>query len=384
MHDISLKNISFFVFTISINIFLVKLMAVSPVYLGFTLSMIVVGILFSVNPNHKFFGLNADDTVMITLICLLCVNASIATVLNLGSLKSLVTAVFSYLCFLFSFSVNTISKESVRRTFSIFRFLSILIFIVEAIYRFYYSVSKHAYFFFYDYKFNSIMFPDTNATAVCIEFFLCFLFYLKARRIVRISRIEICITLLLLILTFSRAALFGVFSLAVYWCFVRSSYIVKLFVIFCGTFSLFVIMSYFLMDVSFLTKIDIYVQTIKYIKKIDFFHFFVGNGFDSSIRFLSRYGHTYVTLYIIELGMNSLLVLIIFFLCILSKTKYSSFLVVPFLVTGLSYMPYVIPFFFLYLGFIYNIECHRNDLFYISQERKRHGKLLCICFAYRR
>lgn len=67
-------------------------MAVSPAYLGFAFSMIVVGIIFSVHPNHKLFGLNADDTIIITLICLLCVNASIATVINLSALSSCRTA----------------------------------------------------------------------------------------------------------------------------------------------------------------------------------------------------------------------------------------------------------------------------------------------------
>lgn len=383
----SIKYSYFLIFTICVNLFLTQLMSLSPIYFAFVAALALLFLCNSFDPNMRLFIFDKDDYPIIGVMLVLCSNIILTTVVNNGALRTFISIIFTDFCFLFSFNINAVPKETIRKSFYILKYITLALFVIEVIYRFQNSEAKHSFFYFYDYKHNSIMFPDTNATAVCIEFFLCFLFYLKERRIIKIYFIEILITIVLLILAFSRAAGFGVFCLLTCWYFIkcRIPLIKILMIIFAISIGIYILI-YFFSDASFLTKIDLFVQTVDYINKIDFFHFFIGNGIDSCMHFLSRYGHTFVTLYIIELGTLSLLVLFVLFLIAVLKTKYALFMVIPFVTTGLSYMPYVIPFFFLYLGFIYNIECHRNDLFYGYEirRRKRHGKMLRLCFAYRR
>lgn len=384
--DNSIKYSYFLIFTVSVNIFLTQLMSLSPIYYAFVTALFLLFLNNSFNLNMKLAIFNKDDYPLLGCMIVLCSNIILTTVVNEGALRSFISIMFTDFCLLLTFNINVVPKETIRNSFYMLKYITLVLFLVEVIYRFQNTEAKHSYFYFYDYKHNSIMFPDTNATGVCIEFFLCFLFYLKERKIIKIYFIEILITIVLLILSFSRAAVFGVFCLLVCWYFIKSrSLLIKIFIILSAFVGGLIIGIYFLSDGSFLTKIDLFVQTANYIKEIDLFHFFIGNGIDSSRKFLSRYGHTFVTLYIIELGILSLNILFILFLVAIIKTKYALFMIIPFVTTGLSYMPYVIPFFFLYLGFIYNIECHRNDLFsgYEIKRRKYHGKMLRLCFAYR-
>lgn len=376
----------FSIFVISINVFLVSILSLSPVYFAFVISMTMLFVLFSFYPRFQIGRLGMDDKILILLSLLLCVNVTFTTVINNGNISSFITYIFSVICFSFSFTVTQIPKRYIKKIFYLLKYISLLLFIIEVIYRFSYSQAKHSYFYFYDYKHNSIMFPDTNATAVCIEFFVAFLLYLKTRNVIKVYLLEILIGFVLLFLTFSRAALFGLVCFGVIWFYLKcKSYIVRYFMLMSVFIAGIGVIIVFIEDGSFITKLDLYIQTFDYIQKIDFLHLFIGNGLDSSVNILTRYGHTFVTLYIVELGINNLILLLIFLSILVFKTKYSLFMIVPYIVTGASYMPFVIPFFYLYLGLIYNLECYRNDLFDKKERRRlRDERMLCICFANRR
>lgn len=384
--DKNCTYIFFSILLICINIFLVSIISLSPVYFAFVISMGMLFILFSFYPRFQIGRLRMDDKILILLSLLLCVNVTITTAINNGNISSFITYIFSVICFTLSFTVTQIPKRNIKKTFYLFKYISLLLFVVEVIYRFSYSQAKHSYFYFYDYKHNSIMFPDTNATAVCIEFFLAFLLYLKTRNVIKIYLLEILIGFVLLFLTFSRAALFGLVCFGAIWFFLKcKSYIVKYLMLMSVFIAGIVIITVFIKDGSFITKLDLYAQTFDYIQRVDYLHLFIGNGLDSSVNILTRYGHTFVTLYIVELGINNFILLLALLSILVFKTKYSLFLIVPYIVSGASYMPFVIPFFYLYLGLIYNLEYYRNDLFDKREvRRKKYERVLRICFTNRR
>lgn len=212
------------------------------------------------------------------------------------------------------------------------------------------------------------MYGDTNYVGIVIAFFIGFMCYLRDRKILHISKFEILLYFILCILTFSRAAIFGTLGIFVYF------YVFKKFPItlkFLSILSLIVLVPILFMfltaDGSFLTKIQIYIETWQYILDIDIWHFFYGNGLESSTLFLSRYGHTLLTLYIIEEGVIGFFVLLLFLLLNVIGTEYTLYLIIPLILMGFSYMANIIPYFYLFLGIIYNIENYRTDLFNVSK-----------------
>lgn len=359
----SLRSFPIFVLTIFINFFLAAKTSFSPVYFAFLFSCFFLLVIFSFSPNICVFKDYSKDKTVYIFFSLFCIHFLINSAINQVSIKTIFSVFFSFLCFFIGALISSVQKKNLNKILIFLRFVTTLILLCEFIYRFSNSTSKHSYFYIYDYKSNSFMFPDTNAVGVCIEFYICFLLYIKENKIQKISIIEILILVLLLILTFSRAALFGVAILILYYyIFRRFPLIVKFFSIVIVLFFAIYVYQMLLKDGSFVTKIDLFIQTMEYTKEIDFFHFFLGNGIDSSVNFLTRYGHNYLTLFLIELGLNGLILYFSFFAFLVYKTRSALFVVLPYLVTGLSYMPFVIPFFYLYLSFIYNFEIKKRYL----------------------
>ena len=202
----------FFLFLVaSINIFLVNVLTLSPIYFAFVISFFLFFCLFSFRPNIRLTELQKDEGFLVLSLFIVCISILVTTVLNQGNVRTCISVIFPYIYFIFSFSIIKVPKKHIIKSLYVLKNITLILFFIEVVYRFSHSVPQHSYFYIYDYKHNSIMFPDTNATAVCIEFFLCFLLYLRERKIIHVNYFEILFTICLLILSFSRAALFGFF-----------------------------------------------------------------------------------------------------------------------------------------------------------------------------
>ena len=276
------------------------------------------------------------------------------------------------------------SSHRIKKTLTLFKIVTLVLFVIECIYRFTHVVSKSSYFNFYEYKFSSIMCSDTNYVGIMIAFFIGFLFYLWKRKIIYISIFELLLSGILCFLTFSRAAIIGVFVLFFYWFIYKKMAVsIRIITIFFALLLLPLSVLLLIKDGSFLTKLDLYVQTWRYLFTIDSWHLIYGNGMGSSTLFLTRYGHTILTLYLMEEGLIGLIILTIFIVLNIVKANHTLFLIIPFILLGFSYMANIIPYFYLLLGIIYNIELCRKDLFNSVQAYSETKNFCNTVFKYK-
>lgn len=364
-------------------VFLTEIMPLSPFHIAFVLASLLMTFFIFKNPDASLITYSKKDKGLIISVLLLAVQSFLHILFPNPNVKNLsvttsIMMVVNYFCYLFAFTLRRIPRITIRTTFYFLKYLTVIILLIEVVYRFTHLVIKSASFNFYEYKFGSIMYGDTNYVGIVIAFFIGFMCYLKDRKILHISKFEILLYFILCILTFSRAAIFGTLGVFVYFYAFKKFPLTLRFLSILSLIILVPILFIFLIaDGSFLTKIQIYIETWQYILDIDIWHFFYGNGLESSTLFLSRYGHTLLTLYIIEEGVVGLVLLLVFLLMNVIGTEYTLYLIIPFILMGFSYMANIVPYFYLFLGIIYNIENYRTDLFNVSNlEVKRNSSLI--------
>lgn len=229
--------------------------------------------------------------------------------------------------------------------------------ITDCIYRFLHPTELKwvdSFTFFYKYKMNTIMFTDTNDVGFLILLTMGFIIYLKASKILKIPFYIQLLFFVLLILSFSRAAIvaylitffiFNIYNKLNYaWRFIANAVIV------IGVVYLFAL---FLHDGSFLTKIEILQESYTYLLNADFSDLLFGIGYAQSETVLGIYGHNYIVLYLVEFGLVGLFLFTAMLVTIYIQTKYNAkYLICPYLIAGLSFAPYILPYFFLYLAII--------------------------------
>lgn len=109
----------------------------------------------------------------------------------------------------------------------------------------------------------------------------------------------------------------------------------------------------FLSDGSFLTKIEILQECYEYLLNVNFYNLLFGIGYAQSETVLGIYGHNYIVLYLIEFGLIGLFLFSITVLSIYMQTNSNAkYLIYPYLIAGLSFAPYILPYFFLYSAVI--------------------------------
>lgn len=362
-------------------LFFTMVLPLSPFHFGLAISIIFVISFILLKHNLSIFLCSKDDIgvvycilsmILIIILHILFPNQNVSNL----SITTPIMVIISYCCYLFSFFIRKAYSVDIKKSFKVFKNITLLILIIECIYRFTHVVRQSSSFNFYEYKFGSFMYSDTNYVGILIAFYIGFICYLRDRKIILVSKLEILISCVLCFLTFSRAAIIAIFVLFSYWYLYRKmNKSLKLITLAFVLFLIPVVFVILINDESFVTKIDLYVQTLKYIVTIDSFHLLYGNGIGSTTLFLSRYGHTILTLYLIEEGVIGLLLLFLFLILNCFKAKKTLFLILPFLLIGFSYMANVIPYFYLLLGIIYNIELNRKDLIGdIKYDKKNEGQ----------
>lgn len=151
---------------------------------------------------------------------------------------------------------------------------------------------------FYQYKYNSIMFTDSNFVALSLISLLSIVTTLFSRE--NFKKIFMFIILLLIILTLSRAAYVATMVLIFLQYSDRKSK--ALFVIFASViFVLF--LPVILNDGSYLSKLKIIELLQVYITKVDFLTLLVGSGIGNSVSALGIGAHNLFVLLIVEYGL---------------------------------------------------------------------------------
>ena len=65
--------------------------------------------------------------------------------------------IVNYFCYLFAFTLRRIPRITIRTTFYFLKYLTVIVLLIEAVYRFTHLVIKSTAFNFYEYKFGSII-----------------------------------------------------------------------------------------------------------------------------------------------------------------------------------------------------------------------------------
>ena len=231
---------------------------------------------------------------------------------------------------------------------------------------------------FYRFKYDSIMFGDSNSVAFLLITLILFLVYL--RKLIDIKfRFRLFLLVVLLFFTYSRAAYLGLILLLVISLF--RSFLFKISKQLLRLFDVFIIIILFFFDLvpfvfsdiinkyfplaedgSFQTKILIPEKVINYLSNSDLISKLFGIGLGNTVEYITvgnfnRAAHNFVITYLFETGVLGLcfVLAILYFLNKITKSKFILFFYLI-LITGFSFVPVAMPYFFVSLILLYYID----------------------------
>ena len=359
-------------------VYISKLLPINPFYFGLLLAIFLyIGIILT-KPTLPVVRIPVGcDRFLILVHFMLFCHILINSYINQVILKDPILLILSICFFYFPLRLSKLKQDSITKFLSIFRFIIISVIAFECFYRLLHPV----YFLgpnrtspvegFYIYKFSSVMFADSNQVGVLISCFFSLLLYFNEKKILYTNKIILGIVFLFLILTFSRAALLGSCCFLIYWYIFRKlSYMNRGFIIIALCIPAVFLINYCLSDESFKTKLFIYNKTYEWLKDTNTFNLLIGVGMQNSIKALSFYAHNYFSLFLVEYGLIGLILFLMQIVIMIVLSKGTLFIIIPYLVLGLSYIPYFSPYLYLCLGIIFSFD------YYSKNNRSKNFNLL--------
>lgn len=366
-----------FILIIFSGFYVTKLLPISPFYLGFVLSVGLLILSLCIFPMKPFISLSKDDILISFIILFYVFHIIFNSLVNGVSIKYPLFMALSPLFFFAGYAVKYVSKNTLKVSFSVLKYLSLVLFLFDCIYRLKHPmIREHGWgagpiAFIYAFKLNGIIFNDTNSTSFLLTSLLCFFLYLRDNKLIKLSFLEIIFFFVLLVFTFSRAAIIGfLFFVFVVYFFNRLKIALKFFTIFIFIYFAIYIFMILVADESFRSKLMIFEETLRYIKESGIRDFLFGVGYENSKKVLDIYAHNYISVHLIEFGFIGLCIFVIMFLFLFIKCSNAMFLLLPYCVIGLSFTPTYLPYFYLYLGIIYNLEKKNSDLRIIKMKEE--------------
>lgn len=224
------------------------------------------------------------------------------------------------------------------------------------------SQAKDGLGWIYQYKFTSFMYSESNATGIHVITLLFYVLYQQVEYGYKRTKTK-WVLILLLILTFSRAAIAGA---AIGWLYIKylrkSNVIFNLANLLIVSAFLFFVYQYYLKpkledDLSLKSKFEIADIIKNYFANASLAEWLFGIGFSNSIERLGIYAHNFEMVLLIESGLIGLTLIFFLFLSFVFATqKKALFILVPFLITTLSASIMFIPFFYVAIALIYFTE----------------------------
>ncbi|PEA54432.1 hypothetical protein CON64_12710 [Bacillus pseudomycoides] len=337
--------------------FFINLLPISPNYLLFVMSCI--GLFFYILKNKKIYFNALMSISLIFLGYLLITQFMLITEQTNAVYNVMLSLVYFILSFmvLYDLDIDNILKLSKK-----FINISIMLLVIEAYWRLTHPWSLQNTWQlsqvdsgFYKYKMNSFMYQDSNFVGIFIISLFFFCVYLRNCKKITLKW-QMSILAILCILTFSRAAIFTLFTFYILIGF-KSKWIRILLVIASASMGIFFISSYFNSDVSFLSKIEIIDRAWEFIKNTTASNVLLGIGFGNSFEYLSIGAHNFIITYLIESGLIGFTILVVLWWEILRKTNFKAgIIMVPFLVNGMSLAGHAIPYLYCMFAIIYMLE----------------------------
>jgi hypothetical protein len=292
----------------------------SPVYFGFFMALIIgVASIFVTNARNV-----VDANFFLGLLGLGYALVILDRVSDFGTYINYV------MCMVLIASYSLIFKSVNLRVSGIrpyLVFIILLLYVFECAYRLNNPIYTQAMLsnedeslIFYPYKYNSIMFIDSNFVGLSLISFIATVDIILNKS--KIKFLFITALVILLALTFSRAALI---SILIYFSIKRVSLkSLVLFAVFLLLFSVYAV-PMIISDGSYLSKIKILNYFNQYLINADCLTILLGSGVGSSADVLGIGSHNLFVLLVVEFGLISLLGFFSFIVINLIQTSFKSF-----------------------------------------------------------
>lgn len=368
----SLRNLSACLIMTSSTMFITRFMSLSPFYFGVILSILLLFCYLSIRCDKARLKISLNCFILILVSYIYILYIILNSLINGISLKYPMLISFSIIMYFVSkFLYKKIDIKYVCFFVNMFIFFNFFLLSFDLIYRILHPrilpweyTSKD---FFYMFKFSSIIFNDTNEVGFMALIILTFMYSLNKVGITKIKRMYFCLFFALLFFTFSRAAILGFLVLFFIYSIRENIKITVLIPL--GSLFLIVIFIFFLSfstedisDVSLKSKFDIFFKTFDYLRTVDIKTFLFGIGYEKSPTVLGIYGHNYISLYIIEFGFVGLLLLLSLLFSIFIECNNNKFFLIVYFITGLSYVPYFIPYFYILMGILSGLTDNKKEI----------------------
>lgn len=220
------------------------------------------------------------------------------------------------------------------------------------------SIAARDDLLFYEYKFGSLMFADSNTTGLVAMILLFSLLAVRSYQKDVATRSEIAVACTLVIASLSRSAVIAS-ALGLLLYFLRSSSrraqvsaFVLLFLVGISFVST-EISTYFVEDGSFQSKFEIFHAVGAHLHNSDLFTVLFGTGLGSAKALLHIHTHNIYLTYLVETGAAGLLLFLIFVVTYVRRVD--GIVLAPTLIASLSYFLYIgTPFLFTPLALVAN------------------------------
>ena len=323
---------------------------ISPIYFTFLL-----GLVFCIISVNKSYSIKKYDLLFLLSLIVLIVIQSFKNFVP----SALVGLILSYLTYiLVSINLQNQKDWSREKAFKLIRkfigFSTILI-TVETIIRILYPgepdtiiANNRFELIFYIFKFNSIMFEDSNSTGIFLLLLIGTIQYIRDHESKRYDQILLFYLILILLLTFSRSAIIVGLTLILVFPYRKLIYRFRWFILLFFTATSVTIYGMIknIQDDSLATKFNLFEETINLIGSLGLGDLLSGVGYGNGASVLSRGTHNYFITHLIEggiLGLTIFLVHWIYIIRISSKMRIGAILF-PLAISGLSFISTSIPF----------------------------------------
>ena len=353
---------------LSSGLYFTKLMAVSPIYLIFAICLVGLGLRFIVKGLPAYL----DCVVFYAFVILVAFIA----LFNKSDLNITLNFVLSLIFFIVvRLSINPLSDRYVFKTIYVVLCIYAVIFIIEALVRFYdpvfITISGKDYrdlpgMLFYAYKLNSIMFADSNFTAINILSFSALLYFC-----ISIGRREfkplLLIYFVLVVLTLSRSAIFA--FLFIYLVshvlasknkFLTLSFFSAVALVAVTATVILVSNSNGSVDASSASKFLLVLNVLAIYPTLDWVSVIFGAGFGNGPDLLGMGTHIYPLTILIEGGLFMLITQIGVWLFLMFKAPRIMIILIPFLIASLSFASHANTVLYCCLAIAYHLERSSN------------------------
>ncbi|WP_046874077.1 hypothetical protein [Vibrio diabolicus] len=213
------------------------------------------------------------------------------------------------------------------------------------------------------YKYNSVMYSDSNFVGLQNAFILTsFIYLIKNNDVFTtgrnkiISNIIVLLMLVSLCLTFSRSAILGFFIFLVFLFFRGKKLLKFAFILFLPLLFLAVAIEFnhfFSNDISFRSKFIIFDLTYNHLMSTSLYNVFFGVGLGNAVNYIGMGAHSLALTLLIELGILGLFFfsVYIFYLALVFKYDFN-IVVLPFVIISFSLGSTAIPYFFVVTIFL--------------------------------